>query len=137
MAVTNGAKSIGYFTHSWSPTYSQFRVSSAVQAEMARTDRQLTNFTPALLGSAGSVTKRELTSGRIDMISRTYNGATYIFAVNNGRTDEQVRFESPSLAGRSVQVFEENRSITADSTGFADAFAPLAVHVYVVPPPGL
>jgi hypothetical protein len=45
MAITNGAKGIGYFTHSWSPTYSQFRVSAAVQAEMRRTDRQITNFT--------------------------------------------------------------------------------------------
>jgi hypothetical protein len=35
-----------------------------------------------------------------------------------------------------VTVFEEGRTIQADSSGFADTFAGLGVHVYVIPPAG-
>jgi hypothetical protein len=137
MTITNGAKAFGYFTHSWTPDYSQFRVSSTVQTEMARTDRQVTNFTLPLLGPAASVTQQMLTSGgRVDFIARQWNGATYIFAVNINRTNADVRFNGSALAGSNVTVFEEGRTIKADSTGFADSFAPLAVHIYVVPPAG-
>ena len=34
-----------------------------------------------------------------------------------------------------MTVYEESRTIQADSTGFADTFAGLGVHVYVIPPP--
>jgi hypothetical protein len=137
MAIANGAKAIGYFTHSRTPDYSQFRVSPEVQAEMKRTDRQITDLSPAILGPAASVTDRELTSGgRIDSIARTINGATYVFAVNVSQSTVNARFEGTPVAGKTVNVFEESRTIAADSTGFADTFAPLAVHVYVVPPAG-
>jgi hypothetical protein len=137
MTIANGSRGIGWFTHSWTPSYSQFRVDSSVQAEMTRTDRQVTNFTLPLLGPAASVTQQMLTSGgNVDSIARQWNGATYIFAVNVNRTSADVRFNGAALAGKSVKVFEEGRTINADSTGFQDNFAPLAVHVYVVAPAG-
>ena len=137
MTIANGSKGIGYFTHSWSPTYSQFRVDSTVQSEMTRTDRQVTNFTLPLLGPSAAVTQQMLTSGgNVDYIARQWNGATYIFAVNVNRTNADVRFNGAALAGQSVKVFEEGRTIGADATGFQDSFGPLAVHVYVVAPAG-
>jgi fibronectin type 3 domain-containing protein len=135
MAIANGATGIGYFTHSWTPTYSQFRVSPEVQTEMTRTDRQVTSLAPALLGTPATVADAEQLGGRVDALARRRNGALYVFAVNVGSANERVRFSAPELAGRTVQVFEEGRTITADASGsFEDDFGPLAVHVYVVAP---
>jgi hypothetical protein len=137
MAIVNGAKGIGYFTHSWTPSYSQFRVSSAVQAEMTRTDRQIKTLAPALLATPKSISDQELTAGRINVLATTRNGAVYLFAVNLDRTTTQVRFSGSGVNGKSVRVFEENRTLSAGSLGFVDTFAPLAVHIYVIPPPGV
>jgi hypothetical protein len=138
MTIANGSKGIGYFTHSWSPTYSQFRVDSTVQTEMTRTNRQVTNFSQPLLGQAASVTQQTVSgAGNVDFVARQYDGATYVFAVNvDNAASTTVRFNGTALASKKVTVFEESRTISADATGFQDTFAPLAVHVYVVPPAG-
>jgi len=87
MTIPNGSKGIGYFTL-------------------------------ALLGPSAAVTQQMLTSGgNVAYIARRWNGATYIFAVNVNRTSADVRFNGSALAGKSVKVFEEGRTIAADSTG--------------------
>jgi hypothetical protein len=127
MSVVNGATAIGYFTHSWTPDYSQFRVSSATQAEMRRTNRQLTTLTTALLGAPVHVGV-QTDVGRVDTIARRVGGATYVFAVNVSREPVRARF---SVAKGTWHVFEEGRVVTGT---LADSFAPLGVHVYVLPP---
>jgi hypothetical protein len=62
------------------------------------------------------------------------HGATFVFAVNTGRTRVTYRFAGASLANAVVTVFEEHRMLRATATGFSDAFGPLAVHIYVLPP---
>jgi hypothetical protein len=135
MTIANGATAIGYFTHSWTPSYTQFRVDPVVQAELTRTNRQLRNFAVPILAAPVPLDEKVLTyGGRVDVIARRYAGATYIFAVNVNRRAASVRFEAPWLANRMVTPFEENRTIQADATGFTDAFDPLGVHIYVLPP---
>jgi hypothetical protein len=138
MTIANGSKGFGYFTHSWSPTYSQFRVSNAVQAEMQRTDRVVTNFTQPLLAAPARVSAHATTpGGRVDFVARSWHGATYVFAVNVGRTPVSAAFSGGALSHRTVSVFEEDRTIAASAAGFVDRFGPLAVHIYVVPPAGV
>jgi hypothetical protein len=130
MAIAGGAQAIGYFTHSWSPSYSQFRVADDVQAEMQRTDRQLRNLAPAILASPVPL---QLPQGSpIVATARRCGGATYVFAVNTATAATSVRF---GLAGaRRVTVWEEGRTLAGDGGAFQDDFAPLAVHLYVLPP---
>jgi hypothetical protein len=54
--------------------------------------------------------------------------------VNVGRNWTTERFTGPSLGHRAVTAFEEGRTIHAGASGFADKFAPLAVHIYIVSP---
>jgi hypothetical protein len=126
MTLVNGATAFGYFTHSWTPTYSQFRVSSSVQNEMKRTDRQVATLTPAILG-----TPLALRARGVQAIARAYNGARYVFAVNVTRSP--VRAEFRVAGDGSWHVYEENRLVRASGGSFSDAFAPLGVHVYVLP----
>jgi hypothetical protein len=131
MSLVNGATAIGYFTHSWTPDYAQFRVAPATQAEMRRTNRQLTTLAPALLGAPVDVAVEAL-DGRVDAFARRFGGATYVFAVNVGRSPVRARF---TVAGDGAwRVFEEGRTVTASGGALTDSFAPLGVHVYVLPP---
>jgi len=127
MTLVNGSTAYGYFTHSWTPTYSQFRVAPDVQAEMKRTDRQVATLTPALLGAPLAVK----TEG-VEAIARSYAGARYVFAVNVTRTP--VRGQIRIAGGGTWHVFEEGRTVQASGGSFNDAFAPLGVHIYVLPP---
>ena len=126
MTLVNGATAIGYFTHSWTPTYSQFRVAADTQAEMKRTDRQVTTLTPAILGLPFHVG-----ATGVEAIGRTYHGARYVFAVNV----TQAPVSATIAAGTGTwNVFEEGRSVAASGGSFTDSFGPLAVHIYVLPP---
>jgi hypothetical protein len=127
MSLVNGATAIGYFTHSWTPDYAQFRVAAGTQAELRRTNRQVTTLAPALLGVPVHVGV-ETREGRVDAIARRYHGATYVFAVNVSRVPVHTRF---AIASGQWRVFEEGRVIRGT---LEDSFAPLGVHVYVLPP---
>ena len=97
MAITNGAKGIGYFTHSWTPNYSQFRVGGDVQQEIKRTDTQIKALTPWILGAPVPV--RVESSGRVDAIAGRAGGRIYVFAVNLGFEPGTVtaHFSSPAF----------------------------------------
>ncbi|HET7567475.1 MAG TPA: fibronectin type III domain-containing protein [Gaiellaceae bacterium] len=133
MTLVNGATAIGWFTHSWTPDYSQFRVSSAVQRELKRTARQLTTLAPALLAPPARLAVAA-DGGRVDAVARRLGGALYVFAVNVSRTPVRASFALAGAGDGPVQVFEEGRSVHAAGGAFSDRFAPLAVHLYVVPP---
>ena len=130
MALVNGATAIGWFTHSWTPDYSQFRVAADVQAEMARTARQVTTLAPAIDGVPVHVGV-QTSEGRVDATARTAGGALYVFAVNVSRTLVTATFTVPN---GTWQVYEEGRTVTAVGGALSDSFAPLGVHVYVLPP---
>ncbi|HET8605799.1 MAG TPA: hypothetical protein VFL66_02095 [Gaiellaceae bacterium] len=99
-AIANGAKAIGYFTHSWRPDYSQFRVSPPVQAEMRRTDTQIRAFAPAILGTPLPL-RVDWRGGRVDAIARRAGGRTYVFAVNVARTPATATL---AFAGRTLRI---------------------------------
>ena len=79
LSIVGGAKAVGYFTHSWKPTYSQFRVAPDVQAAMRRTNGELAAYAPAILAAPVDV------SANLPAIARRFHGATHIFAVNEKR----------------------------------------------------
>ncbi|HEY3543609.1 MAG TPA: hypothetical protein VGK79_13815 [Gaiellaceae bacterium] len=126
MTLVNGATAIGYFTHSWKPTYTQFRVGPALQRELKRTNRQVTTLTPAILGAPLRLTVRG-----VQAIGRTYHGARYVFAVNVTHAPVTAAI---TAGDGTWQVFEERRTVAAAGGVLHDAFAPLAVHLYVLPP---
>jgi hypothetical protein len=92
LAVVGGAKAVGYFTHSWKPTYAQFRVAPDVQASMRRTNGELAAYTPAILAAPVNV------SANVPAIARRLHGATYVFAVNETRDTVTGRVQVGSRA---------------------------------------
>ncbi len=125
LAIVGGAKGIGYFPADWDPQ---------VKAEVTRLNQQISALAPALLSPDIPAFSAPAT-GPIKVTARTYNGATYVFAVNATARTHVGRFKLPSVKAAALSVWGEGRSVPVKPGGaVADTFAPFAVHVYVVGP---
>ena len=156
MAIIQGAKAIGYFTHKWfdpdgTANYSSFAPSTEMQAELERLNDQLTRLAPAIVADPAGV--RVQVSMSDDLLCHAkateFGGALYIFAQNidlgkEAATLRQFDPISPRSgkgtitveglkAGTEIQVVDENRTIKAEAGGFTDGFGPLAEHIYRIP----
>jgi hypothetical protein len=129
LAIARGAKAIGYFTHSWIPDYSQFRVSPSVQAQIRATDRQITGLAPALLGAkAGFACPATLACK-----ATTFHGARYLLAVNPGRSAVRARLRLSGARGP-LRVYGAVRRIAVSGGAFSDTLPALTGRIYVSPP---
>ena len=124
LAVAGGAAAIGYFPHHWS---------TAIGTEIARTNREIKALSPALLASS-SPASSDVSGVRVS--ARTFNGATYVIAVNTTNTTLQAKISVEGIGGRSPVIVGGGQVVGADDTGFADNFGPLAARVYIIPPAG-
>jgi hypothetical protein len=129
LAIANGATAIGYFTHSWIPSYSQFRVSTAVQRQMRATNRQIKALAPALLGSPAGKT----CPAQLSCKATTFHGARYLLAVNPTRSAVRAKLALRG-AKRSLRIFGSSRRIATSSGAFADTLPALTARIYVAPP---
>ena len=68
--------------------------------------------------------------------ARTLRGALYIFAVNPPDKPTHAKVTAPGLNGRTVGILGEHRTLDGAGDAFEDDFAPLGVHLYVIPPAG-
>ncbi len=121
LAVAGGARGLGFFPAGWDPSIapgiaSVSKETAAIGAAMVAPDAPVSATAPVVVAA------------------RIANGALYVIAVNPTRTAVQATIQAPGLAGRSVGVLGESRTVASSGDSFADAFAPLAVHLYVVAP---
>lgn len=141
MAICRGATAIGYFTHVWKPSYSQFGVPEANREALTRINAQLTRLAPAILGDKPDQTTsiRGEEAVKLDALAKRFNGELYIFAVNYDEALRKTRATvtvSGLSAGAKVIVVDEERTIASGEGFFVDTFAPLAVHIYRTGIPG-
>lgn len=156
MAIIQGARAIGYFTHKWfdpdgTPNYSSFAPSREMQAELKRLNDQLTRLAPAILADRPTVSIGMSMSEDLPchLKATQLDGDLYIFAQNIDLGKDAAKLQqfdpiSPRSgqgtitvvglkAGTQVEVVDEHRGITAEEGQFTDDFGPLAEHVYRVP----
>jgi len=122
LAIIGGADGIGYFPNSWSPE---------IGDEISRSSWQIKELAPALLGAPASATSD---TPDVRVAARELNGALYMIAVNMSASPVTANIHLLSLGERTAEVFGEERSVTAQGDSLVDQFAPLDVHIYVVPP---
>jgi hypothetical protein len=140
MSICRGATAIGYFTHIWKPSYSQFGVPDENRRALRTINDQITRLAPAILASGpnGQVTIRAADDVRLDLLARQHEGQLYLFAVNydSRAIGAEVHISVPGLAaGTQVTVVDEDRTIVGEEGGFSDRFGPLEVHIYQLTPP--
>lgn len=134
-AIINGATAIGYFTHQFKPTFSEFGVPQENQKALLEINQQLQSLAPIILSADAKVQPKITIEGEVasQCLAKEYEGQLYLFAQNLdvGHKAGKATVAIDGLkAGTAVEVVDEKRTITAATNGFSDDFAPLAVHIY-------
>jgi hypothetical protein len=123
LALVGGAHGLGFFPIGWG---------GDVSGALAQVGRDVESLGPVLLAPAEPVTA----DAPIQATARSSGGAFYVFAVNPTYAPVTAAIRAPGLDGRPLQVIGESRTVTPKDSAFTDAFAPLAVHLYVAAPAG-
>lgn len=147
-AITYGATAIGYFTHAWFPSFTEFAPTTEMQEELKRLNTQISRLAPAILAPPFNGTiSMELGAGlNCNFKATLYGNDLYLFAVNMdlGEGAKDAKQFDPIYprggkatismeglkAGTKIEVVDENRTIEAENGKFFDDFAPLAEHIY-------
>jgi hypothetical protein len=134
LAIAGGACGIGYFTNSWTGgLWNRWDFDPGVEQQIAKTVAAVQRLAPALCAGFGSVVVPW--DGTVVASSRTLNGALYVIAVNGSDKPTRVPFRVDSLAGRTLTVLDEGRTITPVKKVYVrDSFAPYQVHIYLASP---
>ncbi len=142
MALCNGARAIGYFTHVWQPSYKPFGVPPENQRALAEINSQITRLTDALTARplVGVVARPE-DDTRVAVSATETSTDWFVFAVNYDRRDRAttVRFQLPAPLqvdeSSTVEVVDESRTLPCRSGRFEDEFQGLEVHIYRIAKP--
>ena len=150
MALIRGASAIGYFTHAWRPTYTQFRPEGEMVTELHRLNTQLTRLAPAILAGPAEAKVAMTMAEKLNchVKATQHDGSLWIFAQNldlgpgaeklgqfqdiSPRAGKATLTVAGLKAGTTIEVVDEDRSITAEAGRLTDEFAPLREHVYKI-----
>lgn len=121
LAVAGGARGLGFFPADWP---------AGVTPGIAAVARETTALAAGLLAPDAPTSA----TGPVIAAARSLHGALYVFAVNPTRRAVRATITAPGLAGRTLGILGEGRSVAASGESVTDDFAPLAVHLYVAAP---
>jgi predicted amidohydrolase len=135
MALLGGAKAIGYFPHRWEP-YKQCDISEELQAEMKRTNRQLRELSPIILGpdAAGRVTVEHSEGGPVQFTVKKAEGGSdpHLFLVNTSTAPARVRLRVSGT--QTLRDIDTGRMMPLDAGGVVLSFKPLEVRLFALAP---
>ncbi len=133
MAIIHGASGIGYFCHSFYPTFVEAALlqDQEMKNEVKKINAQITSVA-AVLNSPDTVGIATVESSNpavpVDILTKRYNNTNYIFAVamRPGQTHATFTIKE----GDEVQVLDEDRTIEVTDGKFTDDFSDYGVHIY-------
>ena len=143
LELIHGANGIEYFCHILSPSFSEAGclTLSAIKAQMQADDAQIKSLAPVLNSPVLTSGTATVSAGfRVDSLTRTYGGSTFLFAEAVDANGGSATFTVPTLSSGTVTVLAENRTLSLANGQFTDAFSGYGVHLYQItgggsPPP--
>lgn len=136
MSIVGGAHEILYFTHSWSPSYSQCRIPEDLQAEMKILNKQITDLAPIILSANSNIEvtaeKKGDSETDVETLVKEGSGKIYIFTSNIKYKAGDVEFTIKGASSGDVEVYEENRKLKMTNGKFTDKFKEYEPHVYIM-----
>jgi len=133
MAIIHGATGIGYFCHSWSPSFDDAALlhDTAMIAAVKKINQQIASLATVInsTNTAGYATVKSSNAAvPIDIMTKNRGGADYLFAASmrSGTTTATFTIDS----GNYVEVLGENRFIAAPEGVFTDNYTSYGVHLY-------
>lgn len=135
MALIHGAKGVGYFCHSWTPSFNEWALLSDATMLSAVTsiNNQVTFLAPVLNSATTSgyaAVSSSNTAVPINFMTKNLGGANYIFSVAMRPGSTTATFTVTS--GTSVEVLGESRTIAISGGKFSDSFSSYGVHLYKI-----
>lgn len=136
-AIIHGARGINYFCHIFSPTFHEDGLLTlpGMKASVGRINAQITRLAPVInvgLSRRDTVTSSAGSSARVDAMTKSYRGATYIMAADMRNKATTATFRPVGATGRTVTVLGENRKLKLSHGRFRDRFAAYGVHIYKI-----
>jgi hypothetical protein len=149
-ALINGATAIGYFTHAWAPSFTEFAPTAEMQAELRRLNTQVTKLAPFILAPKAKAIVSMTLAGDLErgFKATELKGTLTIFAQNrdlgpdaeklkqfdpiNPRSGKATFTVAGLKSGAEIEVVDEGRTIVAEDGKFTDEFGPLAEHIYQI-----
>lgn len=135
MALIHGANGIGYFCHSWTPSFDSAALlhDATMLASVTTLNQQIQSLAPVLNGPPLSnlVTVASTNPAiPIDLMVKQHGGATYVFAVAMRPGATVGAFSLPF--GTNAHVIGESRQIPISNGLFTDLFESYGVHLYQI-----
>jgi hypothetical protein len=133
MALIHGANGIGYFCHSWTPSFDEAALlhDSTMLAAVTALNQQIQSLAPVLNGPAITNLLTVGTSNGavpIDAMTKQCGGTTYVFAAAMRSGTTTGTFTLPF--GTNADVIGESRQITITNGTFSDTFTAYDAHLY-------
>jgi hypothetical protein len=134
MAIIHGATGIEYFCHVFRPTFVEAGCLAPHTASALKTqDEQIQRLAP-VLNSPSVLGTRISASRRVDQMTKLYEGATYVFAVNTTPRQTSAKFAVAGSPTGTATAIGERRRIPVGVGVFTDTFGPYATHLYRIGP---
>ena len=136
MSLIHGSMGLIYFVHEWEPKFDEAALlhDPEMLREVTAINRQITELAPVLNSPTARGTVQVSSSNPqvpVAVMLKQHEGASYLFAVAMRSGEAMVTFTLNGLAGdKTVEVLGEERSLSARSGVFNDAFKSWAVHCY-------
>lgn len=134
MALIHGASGFGYFCHSWQPLLDDAALlnDATMLAAVTKINKEITSLAQVLNSATTTYAsvKSSNTAVPIDIMTKNYGAANYLFAVGMRPGTTTATFTVNS--GKKVEVIGENRTLTITSGKFTDDFSSYAVHLYKI-----
>ena len=130
-AIIHGAKGIVYFPQSFHPDKTD-ATSSAVAAEMKRTDAKITAMAAVLNSDGDSSSNSMDLGGGLEGTWREYGGKRYCFVLNFSHSPaKKAKVTLTGIAGQAmIDVVDESRKLASKNGTITDSFAPYQLHIY-------
>ncbi|MBA3938398.1 MAG: hypothetical protein H0X38_13125 [Planctomycetes bacterium] len=135
LALIHGASGIGYFCHSWNPTFDEAGPlhDPAMLAGLTAINQQVRDLAPALnspLTLAGASVVAADPAVPVALLAKRVGSESYLFAGALRMGTTMATFIVPE--GASVEVLGEGRTIPISGHAFSDRFEGYGVHLYRV-----
>lgn len=134
MALIHGSMGIVYFVHEFSPTFREDGIFNHPELVSGVTsiNAEIKSLAPVLNSSTVSNGVSITSTVPVDAMAKQYGGNVYVFAAAMKNNSTNATITVPSIASGTVEVINENRSLTISSNKFQDNFAGYGIHLYKI-----
>jgi hypothetical protein len=136
MALIHGANGIGYFCHSWTPSFDEAALlhDTTMCAAVKALNDQIKSLasvlnSPTIKGEISVASSNAAVP--IDILVKRQGGATYLFAAAMREGTSTGTFTVPS--GTAAEVLGEGRQLAISGGTFSDSFSSYGIHLYKIP----